>query len=332
MPIRLAALAVSAFFACNAQAQVTPSQQVLALAPQLQAFAGSPANFDSLASGLVQGIPATLQTVTADGVLQTVTLNPPAALGALQAARTLETARQLLISRGIGSPTAEQIGVALAGGALPTPLGVFRTPGVLTGRVDPNALAVQRQAAPAAATPFGGSAANFQSLNAGLTQGRPITLTSIATNGAAQPVTFRVPGAPLNQAEASDAILVASQLLAAQGIANPTPQQIQTALLGGTLASPAGNVAVRGVLQDRASSPATITGASTGPVTGVSSASLTGVSSASITGASTPSLTGISNGSAQPAGPGSAGAGPNGAPSATAQLQRQDAARFQNRR
>lgn len=242
---------------------INPSQQISALAPQLQAFAGSQSNFDNLAAALVQGTPATLQTTTADGVTQIVTIAPQAPLTPADAARTLEASRQLLIARGISTPTAEQIGISLVGGALPTALGTFRTNGVLSGSVNPAALTVQRTAN--ALSSFGGSAQNFQSLTTGLTQGRAITLNAVAPTGIGQAATFTVPGAPLSQVEANQALQLASQLLSAQGIVNPTPQQIQVALLGGTLINAAGgSVPVQGVLQNRAATAAgTIAGSTT---------------------------------------------------------------------
>jgi len=54
-------------FAATAQAP-DPAQQVQLLAPQLVPFSGSTANFQSLATGLVQGTPITLTGVTADGL------------------------------------------------------------------------------------------------------------------------------------------------------------------------------------------------------------------------------------------------------------------------
>jgi len=85
------ALAVAFSVLSFAAAAQTPdaAQQVQLLAPQLVPFSGSPANFQSLASGLVQGTPITLTGVTADGLLQTVTITPSRAMTATQAAQTL---------------------------------------------------------------------------------------------------------------------------------------------------------------------------------------------------------------------------------------------------
>jgi hypothetical protein len=133
--IRLAASAALIFaLQTGAIAQIAPNagpQQVLGLAPQLSAFAGSDANFQALVNGLLQGIPVTLTTLTADGLLQTVTFTPASAMSVADVARLLEAARQQLISRGIASPTAQQIGVMLSGGALPTPSGTTQVGGLL---------------------------------------------------------------------------------------------------------------------------------------------------------------------------------------------------------
>src|SRR3954467_10415129 len=119
---RFAALAVAAALfapaAGFAQAQQNFSVQVQGLAPQLLAFAGSPANFQSLVNGLAQGVPITLVGTTAEGLQQTATFTPSGTMSSVQIAQTLEQARQALITRGIAAPTPEQIGVARVGGPL----------------------------------------------------------------------------------------------------------------------------------------------------------------------------------------------------------------------
>jgi hypothetical protein len=97
------------------------STEVQGLAPQLVDFAGSAQNFQSLVNGLAGGVPVTLVTLAADGTMQTTTtFTPNGTLSSVQIAQTLEAAREQLISRGIAAPTAQQIGVTLAGGSLPT--------------------------------------------------------------------------------------------------------------------------------------------------------------------------------------------------------------------
>src|SRR3954467_6365895 len=117
--------------------------QVLGLAPQLVAFAGSDANFRSLVAGLSQGSLVTLVSTTPDGLTQTVTFTPAGTMSAIDIARTLETARQQLIARGVPTPNALQIGTTLAGGTLTTPAGSVQVPTtvatVAPGGVVPNA-------------------------------------------------------------------------------------------------------------------------------------------------------------------------------------------------
>ena len=124
-------------------AQSAASTQVQGLAPQLVEFAGSQQNFQSLVDGLAGGVPVTLSTLAADGSMQTTTFTPNGTLTAAQIAQTLEAARQQLISRGISAPTAQQIGVTLAGGALPTIAGTVQVTGLVpvTAAATPTAAA-----------------------------------------------------------------------------------------------------------------------------------------------------------------------------------------------
>lgn len=155
-----AALTLTFALQCGAVAQTSPAtgpQQVLALAPQLVSFAGSDANFQALVNGLLQGTPVTLTTVTPESLLQTVTFTPASAMSVADVARLLEAARQQLISRGIANPTAQQIGVVLAGGPLPTPSGTTQVgalaPTLTPGGIQPGLLTgVQRPSAPVAGT------------------------------------------------------------------------------------------------------------------------------------------------------------------------------------
>jgi hypothetical protein len=122
----------------------TPSDvvsQVIGLAPQLVVFAGSDANFRALVTGLNEGTPVTLVTVTPDGLTQTVTFTPTGTMSATDIARTLENARQQLISRGVAAPSALQIGTTLVGGTLTTAAGSVQVDPLLTqtGAVAANA-------------------------------------------------------------------------------------------------------------------------------------------------------------------------------------------------
>jgi hypothetical protein len=130
-------LALLAFVALHAHAQgvLLPGQsvpiavQVQRLAPQLLAFAGSQGNFENLVNGLALGVPVTLSTVGADGVVQTVTFVSPggAVSDPAEIARTLEATRQQLIASGVATPTAQQLGELISGTTVPVTVGTIPT-------------------------------------------------------------------------------------------------------------------------------------------------------------------------------------------------------------
>ena len=257
-----------AFLSFHAAAQ-TPAQQIQATSPQLVVFAGSDANLQSLANGLSLGQTVTLVTPGADGLLQIVTFTPPSALGT-GVASALEQARTSLIARGIAQPTAQQIAVALMGGTIATSAGqAVAMTGVLTGTANTNAVAVRNEFAGTFAggqAPFGGLT-NLQALTTGLRQGTPIALTGVV-NGVQQTVTFTSPVGAMNAADVNQALQLANQTLLSVGILNPTPQQIQSALLGGTVQVAGGSVLLQGALQNRTVSTSTssIFGTSNSPI------------------------------------------------------------------
>ena len=152
----LRSLAAAALLApALTQAQVTfpASVQVSQLAPQLIAFAGGQTNFDNLANGLAVGAPVTLVTTLLNGQVQTVTFTPQGTMTPTQIAQTLESARQSLISQGIGIPTSQQVAVALTGGVLPTQVGSVQVAGVLPAANRPATAAAGGTVPPAAPTP-----------------------------------------------------------------------------------------------------------------------------------------------------------------------------------
>jgi hypothetical protein len=110
---------------------IPPSLQVTQLGPQLVSFAGGQSNFESLVNGLALGSPVTLSTALPNGQVQVVSFTPQGTMTATQIAQTLETARQNLISRGLATPTAQQVAITLTGGALPTTTGNVQVTGVL---------------------------------------------------------------------------------------------------------------------------------------------------------------------------------------------------------
>jgi mannitol/fructose-specific phosphotransferase system IIA component (Ntr-type) len=258
--MRALVLVVSAFLSLSAAAQT--AEQIQATAPQLTAFAGSDANLQALVNGLSNGQTITLVTQDATGILQIVTFTPPSALGGGVAA-SLEQARSALIARGITQPTAQQIAVALMGGSVVAASGVAPINGVPTGTSTGTGIQVRNDLSAASGATAGlgtfSSSANLQALTSGMLKGTSITLTGAAN----QNVTFTIPGGAMTVAEVNQALTLASQLLAQQGIVNPTPSQIQAALVGGTVVGPNGSIVLQGVLQNRTT---TVAGAPTPPV------------------------------------------------------------------
>lgn len=94
------------------------------------------------------------------------------------------------------------------------------------------------------------SRTNLESLVHGLRTGSAITLTSAqGTTGTS--TTFTPPTRPMGYGNITRAMTLATRQLSAAGITNPTPQQLQTALMGGTLTTATGTVRMQGVLQLR---------------------------------------------------------------------------------
>ena len=160
MPARfvfVAALAIACHGALAQTQTVPPALSVQRLAPQLVAFAGSEANFQSLVNGLAAGTQVQLFTVLPSGFTQSVSFTPTGALPPAQIAQILEAARQQLIGLGIGNPTAEQIGFTLMGGIVPTALGGTQVAGFLNPQNPANppsrAAQIQAQAAAGATAP-----------------------------------------------------------------------------------------------------------------------------------------------------------------------------------
>jgi hypothetical protein len=257
--LRALLLLLCALAASPAGAQVSPAAHEVALiAPQLEAFAGSRENFESLANGLRNAASVTLTTTSDAGVRDIVTFTPAEPLAATETARLLERARQLLIAHGIGHPGAVEIGVALMGGALKAPSGDVKLPALVAAADPKKPLAVSQ-------TVLAGSAANYKSLVEGLSKDGKVTLTAPGNPD----TTFTVPGGTLSADETKEAIRLASGLLAAQGIHDPTPGELRAALVGGNVTTPDKRaVLLYGVLQGRAratsASPARATSESTG--------------------------------------------------------------------
>ena len=162
------------------------------LAPQLVAFAGSDANFQSLVNGLATGSQVQLVSVLPNGFSQLVTFTPAAASSPQQIAQTLESARQQLIGLGIGTPTAEQIGFMLMGGLVPTALGGTQVSGLVNGNGAANppspAARMQQQAASGATAP---TTTTTPTTSSSVTNAVNVTTTPTAATTAATVTTPR---------------------------------------------------------------------------------------------------------------------------------------------
>jgi hypothetical protein len=99
---------------------------------------------------------------------------------------------------------------------------------------------------------FAGSDENLRSMALGLRTGSSITLTDSPTAGSAGSVTFTPPTNPMGYGNITRTLDFASRDLAAAGITDPTAQQLQAALTGGTVINSQGQVVTMdGVLKLR---------------------------------------------------------------------------------
>jgi hypothetical protein len=101
---------------------------------------------------------------------------------------------------------------------------------------------------------FAGSQDNATSLITGLRSGTPFTLISTDTTGTTAQTTITPATGSLGYGEVNTALALAQAELTKYGITDPTPQQIETALDGGTLTTSTGGVVtLSGVLSMRQS-------------------------------------------------------------------------------
>ncbi len=99
---------------------------------------------------------------------------------------------------------------------------------------------------------FAGSSNNLQNLTQGLRNSTPITLTTVGPTGEVSIVTFDPPTKPMGYGNISRALDFASKELAIAGISNPTAEQLQAALMGGSVINNQGQLMnMQGVLQLR---------------------------------------------------------------------------------
>jgi hypothetical protein len=99
---------------------------------------------------------------------------------------------------------------------------------------------------------FAGSPANADALVTGLRSGTAITLTSTDAKGVVTSTTFTPPTGKMGYGNVYTSLALAKQQLAGLGITNPTAQQIEAALAGGTVTSSSGQTTqLTGILQLR---------------------------------------------------------------------------------
>lgn len=99
---------------------------------------------------------------------------------------------------------------------------------------------------------FAGSTTNSDALVNGLRQGTPITLTSTSSTGTTTSNTFTAPTGKMGYGNVFITLSLAQQQLANAGITQPTNQQIQASLLGGSVTNASGQtINLSGVAQMR---------------------------------------------------------------------------------
>lgn len=98
---------------------------------------------------------------------------------------------------------------------------------------------------------FSGSRQNAQNLVTGLRYGSAIRLTANDPNSARAGLIFTPPTSPMMYGDISRALSVTQALLANYGVANPTPEQLHIALMGGSFTNDEKTIGTTGVLQLR---------------------------------------------------------------------------------
>jgi hypothetical protein len=100
---------------------------------------------------------------------------------------------------------------------------------------------------------FAGSTANSDALVTGLRNGTAVTLTSTDAKSVTTSTTFTPPTGKMGYGNVYTSLALARQQLAGAGITEPTAQQLQAALVGGTVTTSTGQtVTLTGVLELRA--------------------------------------------------------------------------------
>lgn len=141
-------------------------------------------------------------------------------------------------------------------------------PSVLAAQTSESALTTQSQQMDSAASgnqgavsgkiasdfsTFAGSTNNSDALVTGLRNGSAITLTSTDAKGATTSTTFTPPTGKMGYGNTYTSLALAKQQLASVGITQPTAQEIQASLVGGTVTTGNGQTTtLTGVLELRA--------------------------------------------------------------------------------
>ena len=103
-------------------------------------------------------------------------------------------------------------------------------------------------------TAFAGSSDNANALVSGLRSGSAIDLTTTTADGKASPVTVPATTKPMGYGNVTITLALAQTSLAKAGITQPTAEQLQAALTGGTVTLADGStVKLQGILTLRAS-------------------------------------------------------------------------------
>lgn len=165
-------------------------------------------NLQNLLTALTSGSATTIVTPLRSGMLQVTTFQPGTRVTATEANLLVNQARDSLQALGEPQPTPEEIARMLAGGPIELPSGRIQAAGMLPSAGFPATIRSQVVAA-----------------------GTPLPGTSAA--GGSAPVAARE---------------LAIQQLAGLGIINPSEQQIQRALIGGTITTVNGTYQLPGIL------------------------------------------------------------------------------------
>ncbi len=119
------------------------------------------------------------------------------------------------------------------------------TTGTTTGSTSTSASSTPTKKLVSQFSTFAGSTDNAKALVTGLRTGSSITLTSGGSTG---PTTINPPTKPMGFGNVNISLALAQASLAQQGITNPTPQQIQAALIGGSVTTSKGMTTLPGIL------------------------------------------------------------------------------------